>query len=79
MNSHAWILVLILLSSMVPGLIIFFLKESRRTLRTTLNLLGAVLKLVLVGHGQTVAINLETHEVARTAQTRQADDRPTHR
>lgn len=40
---------LILLSSLVPGLIIFLLPEERRRLRTVLNLTGAVVKLVVVG------------------------------
>ena len=40
---------LILGSSLLPGLVIFFLPEERVATRTTLNLAGAVLKLVLVG------------------------------
>lgn len=50
---------LIIATSFVPGLMIFFLPEERVAVRTTLNLGGAVLKLVLVGvmiwgvfHGQ---------------------------
>ena len=43
-----WLLVMILLSSLVPGLIIFTLAESNRAWRTTLNLLGATIKMVLV-------------------------------
>ncbi len=43
-----WLLVMILLSSLVPGLIIFSLAESRHGLRTTLNLFGAITKMVLV-------------------------------
>lgn len=39
---------LILASSLVPGVAIFFLKERSVVLRTTLNLLGAGVKLVLV-------------------------------
>ncbi|MEZ4415685.1 MAG: proton-conducting transporter membrane subunit [Gemmatimonadota bacterium] len=39
---------LILASSLVPGLVIFFLPESRRSLRTLLNLGGAGVKLVAV-------------------------------
>lgn len=38
----------IVLSSLVPGLLIFFLKEGSVRLRTTLNLIGATVKLVLV-------------------------------
>ncbi|MCP5141860.1 MAG: monovalent cation/H+ antiporter subunit D family protein [Chromatiales bacterium] len=40
---------LIVLSSLIPGIAIFFLREGRHTLRTVLNLSGAVLKLALVG------------------------------
>jgi multicomponent Na+:H+ antiporter subunit D len=39
----------IVLSSMVPGLIIFGLPEERHRLRTLLNLSGAIIKLTLVG------------------------------
>ncbi len=40
---------LILASSLVPGLVIFFLPEERVAVRTLLNLAGAILKLILVG------------------------------
>lgn len=40
--------VLVVLSSLVPGMIIFFLPESARGIRTTLNLAGAVLKILFV-------------------------------
>ncbi|OOG24726.1 NADH dehydrogenase [Thioalkalivibrio denitrificans] len=50
MNADSpWLLIFILMSSLVPGVIIFFLGERSRRLRTTLNLTGAGLKLVLVG------------------------------
>ena len=49
MNSDSWLLVLIVFSSFVTGVIIFFLKEEARVLRTLLNLLGAAMKLALVG------------------------------
>jgi multicomponent Na+:H+ antiporter subunit D len=39
----------VLASSLLPGLIIFTLSEQRVRLRTALNLLGATMKLVLVG------------------------------
>lgn len=39
----------VLASSLLPGLIIFLLPEQRVGLRTTLNLLGATVKLILVG------------------------------
>ncbi|HKK93156.1 MAG TPA: proton-conducting transporter membrane subunit, partial [Longimicrobiales bacterium] len=40
---------LVVLSSLVPGVIIMFLAEEQVRLRNSLNLLGAVLKVVLVG------------------------------
>lgn len=40
---------LVLCSSLVPGIIIFNLPEQRRSLRTALNLAGAAIKLVLIG------------------------------
>ncbi len=39
----------IVLSSLIPGLLIFVLDEGRHVLRTTLNMVGALLKLALVG------------------------------
>jgi len=39
---------LILLSSLIPGILIFFLDDEQHALRTTLNMLGATIKLVLV-------------------------------
>jgi multicomponent Na+:H+ antiporter subunit D len=49
MNWDSGLLLLILATSLLPGLVIFFLPEDRVAIRTTLNLAGAVLKLVLVG------------------------------
>ncbi|MGQ9424606.1 complex I subunit 5 family protein [Gilvimarinus sp. F26214L] len=40
---------LVVLSSLVPGLLIFALRESQQALRTTLNLVGVAAKLILVG------------------------------
>ena len=40
---------LVVASSLLPGLIIFFLREGSHRLRTVLNMAGAVMKLVLVG------------------------------
>lgn len=40
--------VLILATSLVAALIIFFLREEQTTLRTSVNIIGAVLKLILV-------------------------------
>ena len=48
MNFNAWLPGLIVLSSLLPGIWIFFLKESSHRLRTSLNLLGAFSKLALV-------------------------------
>jgi multicomponent Na+:H+ antiporter subunit D len=45
---HGWLLIMILFSSLVPGLLIFSLAESSRTWRTALNLMGAFIKVVLV-------------------------------
>jgi len=49
MNLDSWLPLLVVASSLLPGLVIFFLRESSHRLRTTLNLAGAVVKLVLVG------------------------------
>lgn len=49
MSWGAALPVLVLLSSLGPGLIIFFLGEEQSRARTTLNLAGAVVKIVLVG------------------------------
>ncbi|BCR03579.1 cation:proton antiporter [Desulfuromonas versatilis] len=49
MTWETWLPLLILCSSLVPGLIIFGLGEERYRLRTSLNMLGATLKLVLTG------------------------------
>ncbi|WP_018953268.1 complex I subunit 5 family protein [Thioalkalivibrio sulfidiphilus] len=49
MNA-SWLLIFILMSSLVPGLLIFFLREESHGLRTALNLGGAGLKLILVGY-----------------------------
>jgi multicomponent Na+:H+ antiporter subunit D len=49
MNWDAWMPVLVVASSLLPGLVIFFLREGSHRLRTALNLAGAIIKLVLVG------------------------------
>lgn len=49
MSLDAWIPLLVVASSLVPGLVIFGLAERRLVLRSVLNLSGAILKLVLVG------------------------------
>lgn len=48
MNLSTWLPVLILSSSLVPGLVIFMLREESHGLRTLLNLAGATIKLLLV-------------------------------
>jgi multicomponent Na+:H+ antiporter subunit D len=48
-NWNTWLPALVVASSLLPGLIIFFLREGSHRLRTVLNMAGAVLKLVLVG------------------------------
>jgi len=49
MNLESWLPALIVSSSLLPGLLIFLLREEKHRLRTILNLFGAVTKLVLVG------------------------------
>ena len=49
MTENVALPLLILASSLVPGLLIFCLPESSSRLRITLNLLGALLKLAIVG------------------------------
>jgi multicomponent Na+:H+ antiporter subunit D len=46
---NAWLPLLVLGSSLLPGLVIFFLAERRYWTRTLLNLTGALVKLALVG------------------------------
>ena len=48
MNWNHWLPALVVASSLLPGIVIFFLPEERRGLRSFLNLTGAVLKLVFV-------------------------------
>lgn len=62
---NAWLLLGMLLSSLLPGLIIFFLKEKQTGLRIFLNMVGALGKLILVGimvwgvyHGETYELRL---------------------
>jgi multicomponent Na+:H+ antiporter subunit D len=49
LNLDHWLPGLIVLSSLLPGVVIFLLGENSHRLRTALNLFGAVTKLVLVG------------------------------
>jgi multicomponent Na+:H+ antiporter subunit D len=48
-NLDGWLPVLIVFSSFFTGVVVFFLPEESHRLRTALNLLGAVSKVVLVG------------------------------
>ena len=48
MNWNTWIPLLVVASSLLPGLVIFSLSEDKVRLRTTLNLGGAFIKLLLV-------------------------------
>lgn len=48
MTGDDWLPLLVVLSSLVTGLAIFFLKEEQFRLRTVLNLTGAIVKLGLV-------------------------------
>ena len=45
LNFDTWLPGLIVLSSLLPGLMIFFLREGSHRLRTLLNMLGAITKL----------------------------------
>ncbi|MFU8804141.1 MAG: complex I subunit 5 family protein, partial [Bradymonadaceae bacterium] len=49
MSLTFWLPLLIVLSSMIPGALIFFLAEESVVARTILNLGGAILKLVFIG------------------------------
>ncbi len=48
MTLNQWLPMLVLASSLLPGLLIFALPEHKHRTRTTLNLTGALLKLALV-------------------------------
>lgn len=50
MSLHAALPLLVLTSSLLSGLIVFFIPEERHRLRSTINLLGASLKLILVAY-----------------------------
>ncbi len=49
MNGNAWVPLLMIASSLLPGLIIFGLTDERAQLRIVLNLSGALVKFALVG------------------------------
>jgi multicomponent Na+:H+ antiporter subunit D len=49
MNWSTWIPLMVVTSSLLPGLIIFGLAEDKVRLRTVLNLVGALVKVALVG------------------------------
>jgi multicomponent Na+:H+ antiporter subunit D len=44
-----WLPLMVVLSSFVPGVFIFVLAEKRTRLRITLNMIGAIVKLVIIG------------------------------
>jgi multicomponent Na+:H+ antiporter subunit D len=48
MTFDQWLPLLVVASSLIPGILIFVLGEEQKKLRTTLNLAGAVLKVILV-------------------------------
>ena len=48
MTLGASLPLLILLSSLIPGIVIFFLSEEQHRVRTALNMLGATVKIILV-------------------------------
>ena len=50
MSLNETLPLLVLVSSLLPGLIIFTLPEERHGLRSLLNLVGAILKLLLIGY-----------------------------
>jgi multicomponent Na+:H+ antiporter subunit D len=45
MSFDAWLPAAIVLSSMIPGMLIFLLREESHRLRTLLNMTGALVKL----------------------------------
>jgi multicomponent Na+:H+ antiporter subunit D len=49
MTGDAWLPLLVVLTSLITGLVIFFLREEQSRLRTVLNVTGATVKLGLVG------------------------------
>ncbi|MBK1700055.1 complex I subunit 5 family protein [Thiococcus pfennigii] len=60
MTLTAWLPALIVLSSAIPGLVIFFLKEEQVAARTLLNMAGATVKLLLVG---LLILGIQDHQV----------------
>jgi multicomponent Na+:H+ antiporter subunit D len=64
MNLNSSLLVLTLLSSLLPGAIIFFLSDESVRLRTTLNLTGSITKLSLIAIMLWGIINDQTYHVA---------------
>jgi multicomponent Na+:H+ antiporter subunit D len=62
MNWNPWLPLLVLLSSLVPGMGIFFLREEAHLTRITLNMVGALLKLLLIGIMLWGVANAHTYE-----------------
>ncbi|MGE0824913.1 MAG: complex I subunit 5 family protein [Candidatus Binatia bacterium] len=64
MNLDAWLPLLVVATSLLTGLCIFFLGEEQQKLRTVLNITGAIVKLLLIGvmlWGVFYNHNYETH------------------
>lgn len=49
METNSLLLILILISSLIPGILILLLDEAQAFLRNFLNLFGAIAKVALVG------------------------------
>jgi multicomponent Na+:H+ antiporter subunit D len=60
--TQSWVPLLVMASSLVPGLVIFTLREEQQRLRIALNMTGAVLKLMLVAVMLAGAGNREFYE-----------------
>ncbi len=59
---NAWLPIAVVASSLVTGIVIFFLPEHRRGVRSLLNIAGALLKLFFVGWMAVGMIRGETYE-----------------
>ena len=61
MDVVSWMPFWILMSSVVPGVVIFFLSDRHRGLRTALNMGGVTLKLILIGFMIAGLVNDQTY------------------
>jgi multicomponent Na+:H+ antiporter subunit D len=66
MNLDTWLPLLVVASSLLPGLVMFFLRESSHRLRIGLNLAGAIIKLALVGIMTWGVFHAHTYEMRWT-------------